>query len=55
MCNAVCSGKGPVITDGRFITGEAAGSTFLFALKLVELLKGAETAQKVRDEVHYRG
>ena len=35
------------------ITGEAAGSAFPFGLKLVELLRGAETADKVRHEIHY--
>lgn len=44
-----------VVEDGRFITGEAAGSAFSFGLKLVERLKGPAAAQQVRDAVHYRG
>lgn len=45
----------PVVEDGTIITGEAAGSAFAFGLKLVELLRGKEAAQQVRDAVHYRG
>ena len=44
----------PVVTDGPFITGEAAGSVFDFGLKLVELLKGSAAAEEVRHAVHYR-
>ena len=44
-----------VVQDGSFITGEAAGSAFDFGLKLVEVLKGAETAAQVRHAVHYHG
>lgn len=42
-----------VVVDGRIITGEAAGSSFEFGLKLVELLKGSAAAQQVKDAVHY--
>lgn len=45
----------PFVADGRLVTGEAAGSAFPFSLKLVELLRGAETAQQVRTAVHYHG
>ncbi len=44
-----------VVTDGRVVTGEAAGSAFAFGLKLVELIKGRKTAQRVADEVYYHG
>ncbi len=44
-----------VVTDGHLITAEAAGSAFDFGLKLVEVLKGADTAQEVRHAVHYHG
>lgn len=44
-----------VVADGRFITAQAAGSAFLFGLKLVEMLKGTETAEEVRNAVVYRG
>ena len=45
----------PFVADGRLVTGEAASSAFPFSLKLVELLRGAETAQQVRTAVHYHG
>lgn len=45
----------PVVTDGSFITGEAAGSAFAFGLKLVEALKGPAAAEQVRRAVHYHG
>ena len=44
----------PVVVDDNVITGEAAGSAFVFGLKLVELLKGAAAAEEVRHAVHYR-
>ena len=45
----------PFVADGRIVTGEAAGSAFPFGLKLVELLRGADAAQQVKDAVHYHG
>lgn len=45
----------PYAVDGHIITGEAAGAAFPFGLKLLELLRGAETAQEVRNAVHYHG
>jgi 4-methyl-5(b-hydroxyethyl)-thiazole monophosphate biosynthesis len=39
--------------DGNLVTGLAAGAAFDFGLKLVELLAGAEQAEKVRHAVHY--
>lgn len=40
--------------DGRFITGQAAGSALDFGLKLVEALAGPEKAEEVRRGVCYR-
>ena len=37
------------------VTGEAAGSSFPFGLKLVEVLKGAAVAAQVKESVHYHG
>lgn len=54
MGNAEVHKGEPVVTDGRFITGEAAGAVFDFALKLVEALRGVPTAQKVRSSIYYR-
>lgn len=45
----------PVVEDGPFLTGEAAGSAFDFGLKLIEVLKGKEAAEQVRNGIHYRG
>ncbi|MBO5339845.1 MAG: DJ-1/PfpI family protein [Oscillospiraceae bacterium] len=45
----------PVVEDGTIITGEAAGSAFTFGFKLIEALRGAEAAEKVRRAVHYHG
>lgn len=45
----------PVVLDGTILTAEAAGSSFLFGLKLVELLKGTAAAEAVKHAVHYRG
>ena len=48
----VCKGE-HVVTDGRFITGEAAGSVFEFGLRLIQVLRGRETADQVKASVHY--
>ena len=43
-----------VVVDGKLITGRAAGASFAFGLKLVEVLAGAEKAEEVRNAVVYR-
>ena len=43
------------VVDGQFITGRAPGSAFDFGLALVEALAGAQAAQQVRADTHYRG
>lgn len=55
MGSAAVDREAQVVVDGRFVTAQAAGAAFPFGLKLVEVLKGAEAAQKVRDGVLYRG
>lgn len=42
-----------VLVDGDIITGQAAGSAFDFAFRIIEQLKGAEMAEKVRKSVYY--
>ncbi|MBQ8801320.1 MAG: DJ-1/PfpI family protein [Clostridium sp.] len=37
--------------DGSTITGQAAGASFEFGLKLIEVLRGADTADRVRKEI----
>lgn len=44
-----------VVVDGNIVTGEAAGSSIAFGLKLVELLRGAEAERKVHQGIHYHG
>ena len=53
MGSAVVQLGASVVTDGRIITGEAAGSAFEFGLRLVEAVKGRGTAQKVKESVHF--
>lgn len=55
MPGALSQPSVPFVVDGHIVTGEAAGSAFPFGLKLVELLRGPEAAQAVRDAVHYHG
>ncbi len=54
MGSAVVQLGQSVVTDGRIVTGEAAGSAFPFGLRLVEAIKGAGTARKVRETAHVR-
>lgn len=42
-----------VVVDGKLITGRAPGSAYDFALKLLETVKGAEIAERVRYDMHY--
>lgn len=53
MAGALIQKGTPVVADGTLVTGEAAGSAFSFGLTLVELLKGSDVAEKVRESVHY--
>ena len=55
MGSAVVQKGTPVVVDGHIVTGEAAGSSFPFGLKLVEVLKGAAVAAQVKESVHYHG
>ena len=38
--------------DGNIITGQAAGSSFEFGLKLIEVLAGTDTAERIRKEIY---
>ena len=55
MGSAVVQKGCPVVVDGHIVTGEAPGASFYFGLKLVEVLKGAEVAQQIKNATHYRG
>ena len=37
--------------EGKTVTGQAAGASFEFGLKLIEALRGADTARRVREEI----
>lgn len=37
--------------DGNIVTGQAAGASFEFGLKLIEVLRDAETARRIRKEI----
>lgn len=54
MLSAVVQKGKAVVADGHLITAEAAGSSFDFGLKLVEILKGKEAAETVKRAVYYR-
>lgn len=41
----------PVCVSGKYITGKGAGVAVDFALKLVEIIDGAEKSQKIRKEI----
>jgi 4-methyl-5(b-hydroxyethyl)-thiazole monophosphate biosynthesis len=38
--------------EGKTVTGQAAGASFEFGLKLIEALRGADTARRVREEIY---
>lgn len=44
-----------VVVSDKIVTSRGAGTAFAFALKLVSLLKGEETAEKLRDAMCYEG
>ena len=48
MGSAVVRPECPVVVDGRIITARSAGCAFDFALKLIEILAGAEKAKEVQ-------
>lgn len=41
------------VTDGRLITGRGPGSAFDFGLTILAALKGIQTAESVRGDLHY--
>ena len=38
--------------EGKTVTGQAAGASFEFGLKLIEALRGADTTRRVREEIY---
>lgn len=53
LANAQAKMDRSVVVDGKVITGRAAGSAFDFGLTLVEVLAGKETADTIRNGIHY--
>ena len=53
MGAALADQSAPVVIDGNFITAQAAGSSFPFALALVEALRGPAAAGRLPSAVHY--
>ena len=43
-----------IVVDGNIVTGKSAGWAFDLGLKIVELLKGREEAEKVRRAIYYK-
>lgn len=43
-----------VVVDGAIVTGEGPGAAFEFGLKLVEVLKGVDTAKQVASDACWR-
>lgn len=54
MGNAQMIDNVPCIQDGKLITGTSAGCAIPFGLKLVETLKGIETAQRIAGQIVIR-
>ena len=44
----------PAVVDGHLVTGRGPGAAFDFALALLEVLAGADTARQVCAGLHYR-
>ena len=55
MSPAIAQPGNRVVSDGKFLTGEAAGSAFDLGLLMLETLKDQETAQKVKESIYYYG
>lgn len=54
MGNAQMVADASVVQDGRLITGTSAGCAIPFGLKLVEVLKGSDEAQKIAKQIVIR-
>lgn len=53
MTGAICC-DAPAVTDGKLITGKAAGTAFDFGLLLVEALCGKDAAKEIAASVFYQ-
>lgn len=53
MGSAVVQRGRQVVTDGRLITAESAGSAIEFGLRLVEAVRGSAAMEHVRNAIHF--
>ena len=51
IADACCLPEEKLAVDGKIITGQAAGASFEFGLKLIEVLRDAQTADRIRKEI----
>ena len=54
MGSAIMQKNAAVVRDGRLITGTSAGCAIPFGLKLIEVLKGAEEARRIGEQIVIR-
>lgn len=54
MTGAHFAGDVKTVQDGRFIFGQAPGAAIDFGLKLVDVLKGKNAAEKINDFIYYK-
>lgn len=54
MHNAICIPNAACVADGKVITGTSAGCATAFGLKLIEVLKGKETAEQIAKQIVIR-
>ncbi len=54
MAGAKCRENAAAVWDGRVITGTSAGCAIPFGLKLIEALKGRETAERIAKQIVIR-
>lgn len=54
MGSAKVDASVPCVRDGKLITGASAGCAVSFGLMLVEAMKGAEMAEKIRNQIVIR-
>ncbi len=54
MGDALVDAEAAVVADGKIITGASAGTAIPFALKLIEALKGEDTAKTIAQQIVIR-
>ena len=54
MGNAIMEENAAAVVDGKLITGTSAGTAIPFGLKLIEVLKGKEEADRIAQQIVIR-